>query len=88
MKKFLTVFGGSSAALYLTGFLSFGSWQAAGISLGIITFLSLGIVLALNRETSKLRKQAKTSGRSVTFHEHKGIRVFHPDGSQTFHRYR
>jgi membrane protein implicated in regulation of membrane protease activity len=88
MKKFFTVFGVATLALYFTGFLSFGSWQAAGLSLGSLAILSLGLGLALNRESSKLRKRAKNDGRSVTSNERDGIRVYHPDGSQTFHRYR
>jgi predicted phage tail protein len=87
MKKTFTVLGVAALAVYFTGCLSFGSWRAAGISAASITLVSLGLGMALTRKSAKLRKQAKTSGRSVTSNEHDGIRVFHPDGSQTFHRY-
>lgn len=88
MKNFWTILGMATIGLYLIGFLNFGSWESAGISIGLIAVFAAGIGIAQARETARFRKQARTSGRSVTEHRHNGIRVFHPDGTDTFHGYK
>jgi hypothetical protein len=86
--KTLTLFGVAAAGLYFAGFLSFGSWKDAGTSAGLVAIVMAGLALAGRMQRGKLRSQARRSGHSVTRHEHDGIRVFHPDGTQSFHSYR
>lgn len=88
MKTFWTILAVAVLSLYFTGFLAFGSWRSAVISIGLIAVVASGIGIAFAREEAKLRKQARVSGRSVTSYEHDGIRVYHPNGSQEFHPYK
>lgn len=84
MKSSFTILGVSTVGLYFTGLLAFGSWKATAVSLMLILAGSLALSLALQWQHFKHRRRARLSGRSVTTHEHNGVRVYHPDGSRSF----